>query len=99
VVVDRLSNVMVRVPPSLALALASVAFVLTVLALVIVIPLSGKVADQAKRGEAARARQVTVAPIGCKQVQDSYRRGVISLKEMELYARGAPVRCAVPSQP
>lgn len=94
-----MASFLARIPATVVLVIAAAGLVGTVIALLIAIPLSGRVAEQAESGERARERQIAVAPTACKMAQDSYRRGVITRVELETYAAGALSPCAIPPVP
>jgi hypothetical protein len=49
---------------------------------IFLVPLVRQQEEETRQGQVARARQIRVAPVACKEHTDAWRRDVITLKDL-----------------
>lgn len=79
--------------PQITAAITGLLVVAIAVSFAILLPLSGKVADQAANGAASRDRSCSLVPAGERLYRDAYERGVISAGQLALFSRSAHEVC------
>lgn len=82
-----------RIPPAVVLAIALAGLVGTIAALAIAIPLSSKVARQAREGAQAKATQCRTFPIAIKLYTAAQGYHLITARDLATYKTSGPRGC------